>query len=279
MNDEQSVELPFTKMHGLGNDFVVVDCRERGWGDWAGLAPRLAHRRFGVGCDQVLLLGSSAAADFRLDIYNSDGSRAEMCGNGIRCLARYLREKKITEAQEIRFETLAGMVTTWHRGDEVEVDMGEPELEGRRIPADADGPVLERPLPVGEGAVKVTCVSMGNPHAVVFVDDAETYPVAEMGLELERHPFFPNRANVEFVHVVDPARIRMRVWERGVGITMACGTGACAAAVASRWTGRTGPEVTVVLDGGELRVRWDRQTSRVYLTGPAAKVFEGRFHL
>jgi diaminopimelate epimerase len=279
MVKNQPVELPFTKMQGLGNDFAVVDCREKGWGDWANLAPRLAHRRFGVGCDQVLLLGSSAAADFRLDIYNSDGSRAEMCGNGIRCLARYVREKEITGAEEIRFETLAGIITACHRECDVEVDMGEPEFEGRRIPADADGPVLQQPLSVGEGAVQVTCVSMGNPHAVVFVDDAESYPVEEVGPLVECHPFFPKRTNVEFVQVMDPGRLRMRVWERGAGITMACGTGACAAVVASKWTGRTGPDVAVLLDGGELSVRWDRRRGRVYMTGPAVTVFEGRFYL
>ncbi|MHB8763844.1 MAG: diaminopimelate epimerase [Deferrisomatales bacterium] len=268
--------LHFIKMHGLGNDFVVVDCRHADPGGWPDLARLLAHRRLGVGCDQVLLLRDSVAADFRMDIYNADGSRAEMCGNGVRCLARYLRNRG-HGGDTVRFETLAGVVTTRHRGDLVEVDLGEPELEGRRIPADADGPVREHPLPLAGGALVVTCVSMGNPHAVVFVDDAESYPVAEVGPRVEGHPFFPRRTNVEFVQVLGPDRLRMRVWERGAGVTLACGTGAAAAAVAGHWTGRTGREVTVLLDGGALQVRWDRDSGRVAITGPAATAFEGEW--
>ncbi len=272
-------QLPFTKMHGAGNDFVVVDCRARDGGDWGELAPRLAHRRFGVGCDQVLLLRASQNADFAMEIYNADGSRVEMCGNGIRCLARYVREKGISDAESFRVETLAGVVVPRFRGDRVEVDMGEPEFEGRRIPVDVDGPIREFPVSLEEGAVKVTCLSMGNPHAVIFVDDAASYPVAEVGPRLETHSFFPNRVNVEFVQVVSESELRMRVWERGTGITLACGTGACAAAVASHWTGRTGREVAVHLDGGVLDIRWDADTSHVFMTGEATTVFEGEFYL
>lgn len=271
--------LPFVKMHGLGNDFVVVDERRGERGDWPALAARVAHRRFGVGCDQVLLLRSSEAADLRMDIYNADGSRAEMCGNGVRCVALYARSRGLAPGETLRVDTLAGIVVTRFRGDQVEVDMGEPVLDGPRIPIAAQGPVRDHPLSVDEGTVDVTCVSMGNPHAVVFVDDAEAYPVAAVGPRLETHPFFPRRTNVEFVQVLAPGRLRMRVWERGAGITLACGTGACAAAVAAAWTGRAAREVTVVLDGGELRVRWDPATSRVHLTGPAVEVFEGTFRL
>jgi len=271
--------LPFTKMHGAGNDFVVVDCRENDWGDWRELAPRLARRRFGVGCDQVLLLRASRDADFAMDIYNADGSRVEMCGNGIRCLARYLREKDISAAESFRVETLAGVVVPRFRGDRVEVDMGEPEFEGRRIPVDADGPIREFPVALEEGAVKATCLSLGNPHAVIFVDDAASYPVAEVGPQLETHPFFPNRVNVEFVQVLSEGELLMRVWERGSGITLACGTGASAAVVAGAWTGRTGREVAVHLDGGVLDIRWDADTSHVFMTGEAATVYDGTFYL
>jgi len=273
------MRLPFVKMHGLGNDFVLVDRRERDPGGWEKLAPRLAHRRLGVGCDQVLLLGRSQEADLRMDIYNADGSRAEMCGNGVRCVARFARERGLAADGPIRVETLAGTVTCRLRGDLVEVDMGEPEFDGRVIPVAAQGPVREHPIPLREGAVKVTCVSMGNPHAVVFVEDAASYPVEEVGPQVESHPFFPRRTNVEFVQVLAPDRLRMRVWERGAGVTPACGTGACAAAVAAHWTGRTERESDVELDGGTLRIGWDRETGRVSMTGPAAAVFEGEFYL
>ncbi len=269
--------IPFTKMHGLGNDFAVVDCRDRAWGDWAALAPRMADRRLGVGCDQVLLVGRSDRADFRMDIYNADGGRVEMCGNGIRCLARWLRERGLWAGDRVRVETLGGVVEPRFRGDRVEVDMGVPELDGRRIPVDRDGPVRDHPLGVDERVVRVTCVAVGNPHAVIFTGDAEASPVATLGPRVECHPFFPNRVNVEFVQVLAPDRLRMRVWERGAGLTPACGTGASAAVVAAAWTGRAGRSATVVLDGGELEVRWDEGTGRVLMTGPAATVFEGEW--
>jgi diaminopimelate epimerase len=202
-----------------------------------------------------------------------------MCGNGIRCLARYLREKKISDAESFRVETPAGVVVPRFRGERVEVDMGEPEFDGRRIPVAADGFVRDHPVHLDEGAVKVTCVSMGNPHAVVFVDDVTAYPVAEVGPALETHPFFPNRVNVEFVQVISDTELRMRVWERGTGVTMSCGTGACAAVVASHWTGRSGRQVLVQLDGGTLDILWDDATSHVLMTGEACTVFEGEFYL
>ncbi|MDW7710312.1 MAG: diaminopimelate epimerase [Deferrisomatales bacterium] len=271
--------LSFVKMHGLGNDFVLVDERECERGDWPLLAPRVANRRLGVGCDQVLLVRQSARADLRMDIYNADGSRAEMCGNGIRCLALYARTRGLCAAGRLRVETLGGIVETRFLGEEVQVDMGAPVLEGRRVPVEADGPVRDRPLPLDGEEVRVTCVSMGNPHAVVFVEDATSYPVEAVGPRIETHPFFPRRTNVEFVQVLGPDRLRMRVWERGAGVTTACGTGACAAAVAAAWTGRAQREAWVLLDGGVLRVRWDEESSRVFLTGPATEVFEGRFPL
>lgn len=271
------MNIPFTKMHGLGNDFVVVDCRAGDWGSWPELSRRMAHRRLGIGCDQVLLVYRSQVADFRMDIYNADGSRVEMCGNGVRCFAKYLRDKGITGADEIRVETLAGIIVPRLVGDLVRVDMGEPVLEGRKIPVAAEGFVREFPLALPDRSVPVTCVSMGNPHAVVFVEDAEAYPLESVGPQVETHPFFPNRVNVEFVQVLSPGEVRMRVWERGSGVTMACGTGACATAVAAAWTGRTGRDVRVVLDGGPLEIRWDEATGRVFMTGPAETVFEGEY--
>jgi diaminopimelate epimerase len=269
------MRIPFTKMHGLGNDFVVIDCRERDWPDWPALVRRLADRRLGVGCDQVLLVYPSAVADFRMDIYNADGSRVEMCGNGIRCFAKYLRDRGQTRAPALQVETLAGLIRPRFLGELVEVDMGEPIFEGRRIPVAADGPVREQPLSANGVEVSITCVSMGNPHAVLFVEDVGRFPVESLGSRIETHSFFPNRVNVEFVEVLSRGEIRMRVWERGSGVTMACGTGASAAAVASAWTGRTEREVRVLLDGGTLEIRWDEATGHVFMTGPAVTVFEG----
>ena len=179
----------------------------------------------------------------------------------------------------MQVETLAGVVLCRLRGEDVEVDMGEPELDGPKIPVDAAGHVRDHPIALPGGCVKVTCVSMGNPHAVVFVDDAEAYPVEQVGPQVEIHPFFPRRTNVEFVQVESPTRLRMRVWERGAGVTMACGTGACAAVVAAHWQGRAGREVDVLLDGGVLQIHWDEQTGRVFMTGPAVAVFKGAFYL
>lgn len=269
------MELKFTKMHGLGNDFVLVDCRENDPGDWEELARKLAHRRFGIGCDQVLLLKDSKIADYKMEILNADGSLVEMCGNGIRCFARYLQTRGICKKSEIKVETLAGIQICTFDGDMVVVDMGAPEFEGRKIPTKADGHVMEAPLHLDEDSVTITCVSMGNPHAVIFVDDAESYPIELVGPKVENHPFFPRRTNVEFVEVLDRKRVRMRVWERGSGVTMACGTGACASAVASYWTGRTDREVEVVLDGGSLFIRWDAESEHVFMTGPGEEVFSG----
>ncbi|TAL17484.1 diaminopimelate epimerase [bacterium] len=273
------MKLKFTKMHGLGNDFVLVDCRESDPGNWTELAQRLADRHFGIGCDQVLLLRDSEVADYRMEIINADGSQVEMCGNGIRCFALYLKDNGLITGDEARVETLAGLQVCKLYGDLVEVDMGEPELEGRRIPVDADGVVKEYPLLLGDTSVLVTCVSMGNPHAVIFVDDAERYPVAEMGPQIENHPFFPRRTNVEFVEALSRTRLRMRVWERGSGQTLACGTGACATAVAAFWTGRAERESEVILDGGTLKINWEAESNHVFMTGPAATVFEGEFYL
>ncbi len=269
--------IKFTKMHGLGNDFILVDCRTEDPGDWPALAKRLSHRRLAIGFDQALLLYDSDIADFKMEILNGDGSVVEMCGNGIRCFASYIRDRNLFAGDTIRVETLAGIQVCRFDGEMVVVDMGEPEFEGRKIPADFDGTVREHPIPLEEGNAVITCISMGNPHAVIFVDDVERYPVEDIGPQVENHPFFPNRVNVEFVEVLDRNRIRMRVWERGAGVTMACGTGACASAVASFWTGRTERSMEVILDGGSLHISWDSESEHVFMTGPSTEVFEGEF--
>jgi len=274
--------LRFAKLHGTANDFVYVDAREGFPGDPAALAPRLCDRRRGIGADGLILLerASSDDADCRMVIYNADGSRPEMCGNGIRGLAKFVHDHGLVHADPLRVETDAG-VRTIHaevrngRVARVTVDMGVPEWRGRAIPVASDGEVVDRPLDVAGKGYRVTCVSMGNPHCVVFVDDVDRLPLADIGPRFEHDPFFPRRVNTEFVQVLSPERVRMRVWERGAGETMACGTGACAAAVSAARTGRTGRSVVVALPGGELEINW-RADDRVLMTGDAVEVFEGR---
>jgi diaminopimelate epimerase len=274
--------LRFTKLHGTANDFVYVDARAGFPGDPAALAPRLCDRRRGIGADGLILVlpAQNGAADCRMAIWNADGSRAEMCGNGIRGLAKFVLDHGLVRADPLRVETDAGVLTLRPTYDEdgrvrrVTVDMGAPVWDGRRIPVAADGEVIERPLAVGGRAWTVTCVSMGNPHCVVFVEDPAALPLAEIGPRFAGHPFFPRGVNAEFVRVAGPARLAMRVWERGAGETMACGTGACAAAVAAARTGRAGRHVTVALPGGDLDVEW-RADDHVLMTGDAVEVFTG----
>jgi diaminopimelate epimerase len=270
--------LDFTKMHGAGNDFILIDCRRSELTDIPVLARRLCHRRFGVGADQMLLLHDSSSADFRMAIFNSDGSEVEMCGNGIRCFAKYIWDRGLSSADVLAVETAAGIISPRKAGDKVTVDMGQPVLEARRIPVDLDGRVTDYPLTVRDREFRITCVSMGNPHAVIFVDDVDGFDVGLYGPLIENHALFPNRTNVEFVQKVSTERLKMRVWERGAGETMACGTGACATAVASVIKGVTGRKVLVSLPGGELMIEWS-DDDRVYLTGPAVEVFEGRIDL
>jgi len=273
--------LRFTKLHGTANDFVYVDARRGFPGDPAALAPHLCDRRRGIGADGlILLLAARDDGDCRVEIYNSDGSRAEMCGNGIRGLAKFVRDRRLVDADPLRVETDAGVKTiTAETRDgivaNVTVDMGAPIWSGRAIPVDADGEVIERPLEVAGRTWKVTCVSMGNPHCVVFVDDVAGLPLAELGPRFAHHPFFPRGMNTEFIRVADRTHLEMRVWERGAGETMACGTGACAAAVAAARTGRTGRQVSVALPGGDLAIDW-RADDHVLMTGDAVEVFEGQ---
>jgi diaminopimelate epimerase len=276
------MNLSFTKMHGLGNDFIVIDCRDeavsRGLAPIGDISRRLCHRRFGIGADQVLLLYNSERADFGMRIFNADGSEVEMCGNGIRCFAKYIWDRGLSYKDVLDVETGAGIIRPEKSGDLVRVDMGEPVLEGRQIPVDHDGQVKDFPLKIADREFKITCVSMGNPHAVIVVDDAARFDVEKYGPLIEHDGFFPKRTNVEFIHVIDRGRIRMRVWERGAGETMACGTGASAAVVAANLKGLAERRAVVMLNGGELVIEW-REDNQVYMTGPAVEVFEGRVNL
>jgi len=272
--------LQFAKLHGTANDFIYVDARAGFPGDPAVIARRLCDRRRGIGADGLILLLPSTEADGRMVIYNSDGSRAEMCGNGIRGLAKFTYERGLLAKNPLAIETDAGVKTLRLQLDagrvtRVTVDMGMPEWRGREIPVAADGEVLDHPLVVDGRTWSITCVSMGNPHCVVFVDDVAGLPLETLGPRFEQHPFFPRRVNTEFVRVEDRERLTMRVWERGAGETMACGTGACAVAVAAARTGRSARRVTVTLPGGPLEIDW-RADDRVLMTGDAVAVFEGQ---
>ncbi len=268
------MDLAFTKMHGAGNDFIFIDCLKKDVPNLAAVAGKLCDRRFGIGADQLLTVHPSKIADFKMEIYNADGSKVEMCGNGIRCFAKYIYDHGISKKRALEVETLAGIIRPRIVGESVEVDMGEPILEGRKIPVDADGKVINRSLAVAGVTYAITCVSMGNPHCVLFLDDIDSLELAKIGPKFEHHPFFPNRVNTEFVKLIGPAEVKMRVWERGAGETWACGTGASAVGVAGVLTGRTEREITVHLKGGDLLIQW-REDNRVYMTGGAEEVFQG----
>jgi diaminopimelate epimerase len=275
-----SRSLDFTKMHGAGNDFIVLDGIRGALPPIEPLARHLCDRHLGIGADQLLVLRPSRVADVRMEIYDADGSQVEMCGNGIRAVFKYLRDRGITTAEELTVETLGGVVRPrWVGPDRVRVDMGRPVLAPAKIPTRlgaGDGPVLDAPLEIEGATLRVSCVSMGNPHAVVYVADVDAVDVARTGARIEHHPAFPNRVNVEFVQVLSRSRLRQRTWERGTGETLACGSGACAAAVASALRGVVDRAVTVELRGGELEIAWEAGDSRVLMTGPAAEVFTGR---
>src|SRR6185503_4626391 len=258
--------LEFSKLHGTANDFVYVDARAGVPWDPAMLARRVCDRHRGIGADGLILLLPSERADCRMKIVNSDGSTAEMCGNGIRGFAKFVLDGGLVRANPLRVETDAGVKTV------------VAELAGGRVDRDADGEVLEHPLEVAGRRYQVTCLSMGNPHCVTFVDDVAGLALSEIGPRFEHHAFFPKRVNTEFIHVASPTRLDMRVWERGAGETLACGTGACAAAVAAARTGRAERRCTVVLPGGELEIEW-RADDHVVMTGDAVEVFRGRIEV
>lgn len=274
--------MRFTKMHGAGNDYIYVNGFKETIGNPQKLARKVSDRHFGVGSDGLVVIGPSDTADFKMDMYNADGSVGEMCGNAIRCIAKYVYDRGMTTKTSISVETLAGvkyLEITLENGKTalVRVDMGAPILTAVDIPALFDArEVIGLPLLVNGREYPVTCVSMGNPHCVTFLEeDVRNLDLCRIGPAFENHEKFPKRINTEFANILDPEMIRMRVWERGSGETLACGTGACATAVAAMLNGRTKEEVTVRLTGGDLRVHWDRTKDTVYLTGPAEFVFDG----
>lgn len=280
--------MKFLKVHGLGNDFVLVDAREEGDlpgtpGDLRSLAVRVCHRQFGVGADGLVILREAGDADAYMQIINSDGSEAEMCGNAIRCAARYIYEKGGSRDQSLRISTLAGImvpeiISRSGLVEAVRVDMGLPVLDRSRIPMLGDpGPVVDEPLQIEGMTFNVTGVSMGNPHCVIFVPEVEKVPLAAWGPVIENHPSFPGKTNVEFVQVLNLGEVAMRVWERGAGPTLACGTGACAAAVAAALNGLTGRRLKVHLAAGHLLIEWHEENNRVFMTGPAEFVFKGEY--
>jgi diaminopimelate epimerase len=272
--------LPFVKMHGAGNDFVVLDAiRNPLPRDMTAFAQRISHRQLGIGADQILVVHPSRQADFRMEIFNPDGSQVEMCANGIRAFFKYLRDHGHTNLEEIGVETLSGVVhPSWAGNDTIRVDMGMPVLEPAKIPTtlgSGDGPVLDVDLEVVGRRVTLSSASMGNPHAVIVVEDVDRAPVHELGSAIENHPAFPNRVNVEFIDIVNRGRFRQRTWERGTGETLACGSGACAASVVTMLRGEVDRAVVVELRGGELEIAWESDDAHVWMTGPAIEVYAG----
>ena len=277
--------MKFTKMQGIGNDYVYVNCFEEKVENPGELAVRVSDRHFGIGSDGLILIKPSERADFCMEMYNADGSEGAMCGNGVRCVGKYVYDYGLTEQTSIQVETKSGIKyldLTVEEGkvSQVRVNMGAPELSPSGIPVLADGDkVLDAPIMVDGREYRMTCVSMGNPHAVVYLNDVKNLEIEKIGPMFEMHPCFPDRVNTEFVRVVDGHTLEMRVWERGSGETLACGTGACAVAVASILNGHVSGEVTVKLLGGDLKIFWDEQENIVYMTGPAAVVFDGEIEV
>ena len=273
--------MKFTKMHGIGNDYVYVNCFEERVEKPAEMARFVSNRNYGVGSDGLILICPSDQADFRMDMYNADGSQAEMCGNGIRCVGKYVYDYGLTDKEEITVETLAGikhlkLFVEDDKVERVEVNMGSPILNPARIPVKTSlNPPVNVPVEVLGKIYKVTCVSMGNPHAIIVMDHVRDLDIEAIGPLFENHTMFPKRVNTEFIKVIDRNTVDMRVWERGAGETLACGTGACAVAVACVLNDLTDTEVTVHLLGGDLDIRWDQEKNCVFMTGPATVVFDG----
>ena len=276
--------MRFTKMHGAGNDYIYVNAFEESLpDDLPELARRVSDRHFGIGSDGLILIRPSDVADARMQMLNADGSESEMCGNGVRCVAKLVHDHGICRNETLRIETGAGVLAIDLEVVDgcvacATVDMGEPILDGPKIPTTLPGnPVCDVPLEVDGQELQVTCVSMGNPHCVTFVDRITDEHVLGLGPKIEHHAAFPNRVNAEFVEVLSPTELRMRVWERGTGETLACGTGSCAVGVAAMLTGRTERRVTIHLLGGDLRIEWSEATGHVLMTGPATEVFRGTY--
>jgi diaminopimelate epimerase len=262
-------------MHGIGNDFILIDCINQEWLQpcsdlfWVDFSIKYCERRKRIGADQLLLLLPSNIGDYRMRIFNSGGGEVEMCGNGIRCLAKYIWDNNLSKKDMLEIETLAGIIRPLSFGDLIKVDMGQPKLEGG---------LNDEPINILDKTFNITTVSMGNPHAVIVVDDVESFPVEKYGQMIETNATFPNRTNVEFIEIIDKQTIKMRVWERGAGETLACGTGACAAAVVSYLYRHTGSIVKVILSGGELDIDWTGMRN-IYMTGPAITVFKGSIEI
>lgn len=276
--------MEFTKMHGLGNDFVVIYGEQQLPENASQLAIEVCNRFFGIGADGLVYILPSEHADFRMRIINSDGSEAEQCGNAIRCVAKYVYDNRLIDREEITIETLGAgvqkvqLIVNDGAVEKVRVDMGEPILHGLTIPTTIDAnPVVNHPIAANGEEFTFTAVSMGNPHCVIPVEDAASYDYSVIGPLLELHEFFPKKINVEFVTVYNRNHVEMRVWERGAGPTLACGTGACATLVASVLRGDTDREATISLKGGDLYIEWNSSDNHVYMTGPAQEVFRGRF--
>ena len=273
--------MRFTKMQGLGNDYIYVNCLEEKVDNPAALSRKISDRHFGAGADGLVLICPSDRADFRMRMFNADGSEAEMCGNASRCVGKYIHDRGLSGLEEIRLETGAGVKVlklTVRNGEtvSVRVDMGAPELTPEKIPVSLEGDrAVDVPVEALGQSFRMTCVSMGNPHAVIFVPDADSFDVHGIGTALETHPLFPRKTNVEFVTVKDRRRLRMRVWERGSGETMACGTGACASLAAGVLNGLCERKAVLELNGGPLTVEWDPETNHIYQEGPAEFVFDG----
>lgn len=278
--------MKFTKMQGIGNDYVYVNCFKEKVEDPREAAIKVSDRHFGIGSDGLILIKPSEVADFQMDMYNADGSRGAMCGNGIRCVAKYVYDYGLTDKTSVSVETASGIKyldLTVENGKVVlvKVNMGAPILEAAKIPVVSEKEqVINEPLLVDGKEYRITGVSMGNPHAITYIDDVKGLDIEKIGPKFESHPAFPDRVNTEFVKVLDDHTVEMRVWERGSGETLACGTGACAVAVASILNGYVKEEeVTVKLLGGDLKIYWDREENLVYMTGPAAVVFDGEIEL
>ncbi|WP_312693325.1 diaminopimelate epimerase [Caproiciproducens sp.] len=277
--------MKFTKMQGIGNDYIYINCFEEKVQNPSELSVKLSERHFGIGSDGIILIEPSEKADCRMDIYNADGSQAMMCGNGIRCVGKYVYERGIAKKDVLKVDTMSGVKTLFldvqdGKVRSVKVDMGKPDFYAADIPVDyPKEQLIDEPVAFGSEEYRITCVSMGNPHCVLFVDGVNEVKIEKIGPKLECDRIFPKRANIEFVQVLSKDEINMRVWERGSGETWACGTGACAAAVACAVNYKTGRSVTVHLKGGDLQIEWDEKTDTVRMRGPAEFVFDGTIEL
>ena len=276
--------IKFTKMHGLGNDYVYIDAINQKIENESSLAKFVSNRHFGIGSDGLILICKSDSADFKMRMFNSDGSEAEMCGNGIRCVGKFVYDKGLTDKTIVKIETLAGIKTLVlntkdGKVETARVDMGEPILEAEKIPViSKEQPVKNLELEAENKKFKFTCVSMGNPHAITIVENTKEFDVEKYGKILEVDKAFPKKANIEFAQIIDKENIKMRVWERGAGETLACGTGACATAVACNLLNLTGRKVNIELLGGTLNIEWNEKDNHVYMTGPAVTVFDGELY-